>query len=362
MVDILDRLQEWLKTARERDASDLYIKAFSPPVLRIYNQFHPLEEKGLSPEETQELAFSLMSPDQKERFRRYLQVNLAYWKPEVGRFRVNIYRQRETIACVFRTVRDQIPSFEELRLPELLKAMALEKRGLILITGAAGMGKSTTLACLIDYRNNTLPGHIITLEDPIEYLHRDKKSLISQREISLDAISFSMGLKDALRQTPDVIVIGEIRDYETVKAALHFSETGHLVFGTLHSTNVVAALERLVSFFPSTSQGQAFIEISLNLRAVISQILLPRADADGLVLVCEILVNTPYVRELIRNGNLTEIPGAIRKGSYDGMQTFDQAIYQLYEQKLISEEDAIAFAQSPNEMKLRLKGLYGKEF
>lgn len=362
MVDILDRLQEWLKTARERDASDLYIKAFSPPVLRIYNQFHSLEEKGLSPEETQELAFSLMSPDQKERFHRYLQVNLAYWKPEVGRFRVNIYRQRETIACVFRTVRDQIPSFEELRLPELLKAMSLEKRGLVLITGAAGMGKSTTLACLIDYRNNTLPGHIITLEDPIEYLHRDKKSLISQREISLDAISFSMGLKDALRQTPDVIVIGEIRDYETVKAALHFSETGHLVFGTLHSTNVVAALERLVSFFPSTSQGQAFIEISLNLRAVISQILLPRADADGLVLACEILVNTPYVRELIRNGNLTEIPAAIRKGSYDGMQTFDQAIYQLYEQKLISEEDAIAFAQSPNEMKLRLKGLYGKEF
>ncbi|MGB9552960.1 MAG: type IV pilus twitching motility protein PilT, partial [bacterium] len=204
--------------------------------------------------------------------------------------------------------------------------------------------------------------HIITLEDPIEYLHKDKKSLVSQREISLDALSFSLALKDALRQTPDVIVIGEIRDYETVRSALHFAETGHLVFGTLHSTNVVNALERLASFFPSSSQSQAFVEISLNLRAVISQILIPRANSDGLILACEILVNTPYVRELIRNGNLSEIPAALRKGSYDGMQTFDQAIYQLYEQNLISEEDAIAFAQSPNEMKLRLKGLYGKEF
>jgi pilus retraction protein PilT len=362
MAELINKLQEWLKTARERDASDLYIKAFSPPVLRIYNQFYVLNEPALSSEETEELAFSLMSPEQKERFKRYLQINLAYWKPQVGRFRVNIYRQKETIACVFRTVREEIPTFEELHLPELLKNIALEKRGLVLITGAAGMGKSTTLACLIDYRNSLLPGHIITLEDPIEYLHRDKKSLVSQREISLDALSFSLALKDALRQTPDVIVIGEIRDYETVKSALHFSETGHLVFGTLHSTNVVNALERLASFFPPPSQPQAFVEISLNLRAVISQILLPRADSDGLVLACEILVNTPYVRELIRNGNLAEIPTALRKGSYDGMQTFDQAIYQLYEQKLISEEDAIAFAQSPNEMKLRMKGLYGKEF
>lgn len=362
MSEILEKLQKWLKSARERDASDLYIKAFSPPVLRIYNQLFPLDERELSPEETQKLANSILSPEQMERFKRHLQVNLAYWNQEVGRFRVNVYRQKETVACVFRTVRDQIPSFEELRLPGILKTLALEKRGLVLITGAAGMGKSTTLACLIDYRNNLLQGHIITLEDPIEYLHQDKKSLISQREISLDAVSFSLGLRDALRQTPDVIVIGEIRDYETVKAALHFSETGHLVFGTLHSTNAVAALERLVSFFPSPSHGQAFAEISLNLRAIISQLLLPRAETDGLILACEILVNTPYVRDLIRNGNLSEIPSAIRKGFYDGMQTFDQAIYQLYEQKLITEEDAVAFAQSPNEMKLRLKGLYGKEF
>ncbi len=362
MSEIVEKLQNWLKTARERDASDLYIKAFSPPVLRIYNQLFPLEENALTPDETQDLANSILNREQKERFKRHFQVNLAYWNQEVGRFRVNVYRQKETVACVFRTVRDKIPSFEELRLPGILKTIALEKRGLVLITGAAGMGKSTTLASLIDYRNNLLPGHIITLEDPIEYLHHDKKSLISQREISLDAVSFSMGLRDALRQTPDVIVIGEIRDFETVKAALHFSETGHLVFGTLHSTNAVAALERLVSFFPSPSQGQAFTEISLNLKAIISQLLLPRAETDGLILACEILVNTPYVRDLIRNGNLSEIPSAIRKGFYDGMQTFDQAIYELFEQKLITEEDAVAFAQSPNEMKLRLKGLYGKEY
>ena len=362
MSEIVNKLDQWLKTARDRDASDLYIKAYASPVMRIYTQFHSLEESPLSPEETEELAFAIMSPEQRERFRRYLQVNLAYWKPEVGRFRVNIYRQKETIACVFRTVKDEIPSFEELRLPEILKPLALEKRGLVLITGAAGMGKSTTLACVIDYRNRSLQGHIITLEDPIEYLHHDKKSLVSQREISLDAISFSMGLKDALRQTPDVIIIGEIRDYDTVKAALHFSETGHLVFGTLHSTNAVAALERLVSFFPPTTQNQAYAEISLNLRAVISQVLIPRVDGNGMILACEILVNSPYVRDLIRNGNLTEIPAAVRKGAFDGMQTFDQAIYQLFEQKLISEEDAIAFSQSPNEMKLRMKGLYGKEY
>ena len=354
-------LDEWLAVAKERNASDLYIKAYSPPILRVYGQFHALTDQPLTPRETESIALGMMDSDHLERFKKERQVNLAYWKPELGRFRVNVYQQRETTACVMRQVKSEIPSFEALRLPLFLKEVALERRGLVLITGATGMGKSTSLAAMVDHRNHSRPGHIITLEDPIEYLYEDDLSLISQRELGMDVGSWTDGLKDALRQAPDVIVIGELRDEETVSSALHFAETGHLVLATLHSNNVTQALERIVSFFPSNHQNQAYLEISLALRVVVSQVLLPRSDGEEMLLACEVLVNTPYVRDLIRNGQLPSIKGALQKGSFDGMRTFDQSIYQLYAQGLISQNEVIAAAQSPSEMKLRIEGLLGKD-
>ncbi|MEI6309326.1 MAG: PilT/PilU family type 4a pilus ATPase [bacterium] len=354
-------LDEWLAVAKERNASDLYIKAYSPPILRIYGQFQALTDQLLTPRETESIALGMMDSEHLERFKVERQVNLAYWKPELGRFRVNVYQQRGTTACVMRQVKSQIPSFEALRLPLFLKEVALERRGLVLITGATGMGKSTTLAAMVDHRNHSRPGHIVTLEDPIEYLYEDDLSLISQRELGMDVGSWTDGLKDALRQAPDVIVIGELRDEETVFSALHFAETGHLVLATLHSNNVTQALERIVSFFPSNHQNQAYLEISLNLRVIVSQVLLPRSDGEEMVLACEVLVNTPYVRDLIRNGQLPSIKGALQKGSFDGMRTFDQSIYQLYAQGLISQSEVIAAAQSPSEMKLRIEGLLGKD-
>jgi twitching motility protein PilU len=354
-------LDEWLAVAKERNASDLYIKAYSPPILRIYGQFQALTDQLLTPRETESIALGMMDSEHLERFKVERQVNLAYWKPELGRFRVNVYQQRGTTACVMRQVKSQIPSFEALRLPLFLKEVALERRGLVLITGATGMGKSTTLAAMVDHRNHSRPGHIVTLEDPIEYLYEDDLSLISQRELGMDVGSWTDGLKDALRQAPDVIVIGELRDEETVFSALHFAETGHLVLATLHSNNVTQALERIVSFFPSNHQNQAYLEISLNLRVIVSQVLLPRSDGEEMVLACEVLVNTPYVRDLIRNGQLPSIKGALQKGSFDGMRTFDQSIYQLYAQGLISRNEVVAAAQSPSEMKLRIEGLLGKD-
>lgn len=352
-------LDQWLQNAKEKDASDLYIKADAPPTMRIYNQLVPIEHAPLTPPETEAIASSIMSEAQKKVFARDLQVNLAYWRPELGRYRVNVYRQKETIAAVFREVKLTIPSFEQLRLPKLLAGLSLERRGLILVTGAAGTGKSTTMAAIIDYRNRKMPGHIVTIEDPIEFLHQDHMSLVSQREIGIDANSYSDALRDGLRQTPDVIVIGEMRDYETVLAALHFAETGHLVLSTLHSSNTTAAVERLLSFYPPQSRPQASTEIALNLKAIISQILLPRQDGSGLILAAEVLINSPHVRDVIGTMNFNQIGTAIQRGTYDGMQTFDQSIYDLFSQGLISADDAIANAQSPSEMKLRFKGLLG---
>jgi twitching motility protein PilU len=355
-------LNEWLQIAKELDASDLYIKAFGSPILRVYGQFQEIPTDPLTPSQVEEIGLGMMNADHLERFKRDHQVNLAYWSPQLGRFRVNIYMQRETVACVLRQVKSVIPSFEALRLPPFLKKVSLERRGLVLITGATGMGKSTTLAAMIDYRNGVIPGHIVTLEDPIEYLHNDKKSIVSQREIGMDVNSWADGLKDALRQAPDVIVIGEMRDLETVSSALHFAETGHLVLGTLHSNNTTMALERMVSFYPLDHQNLAYMEISLNLRLIISQVLLPAHNGEGMVLACEILINTPYVRELIRAGNLTAIKGALQKGSFDGMHTFDQSIYQLLADGLISNDEALSAAHSPSEMKLRMEGLLGKDY
>lgn len=355
-------IDEWLKIAKTENASDLYLKAFVPPVMRVYGQLRPLPLPPLKPEEIETVAQSIMNPLQKEKFVANWQVNLAYWKPDIGRFRVNVFRQKDTVACVFREVKTEIPSFEILGLPPFLKQLVLERQGLILITGAAGMGKSTTLAAMIEYRNQNSAGHIITVEEPIEYLHEDKQSLVSQREIGMDAISYHEALRDALRQTPDVIVIGEMRDLETVSAALHFAETGHLVLSTLHSVSASLTLERLVSFFPAESRFLAFMGLALNLRAVVAQKLLPKSDGHGMALACEILVNTPYVRELISAGNISGIQSALQKGAYDGMMTLDDSIFTLLQAGLISKEEAIASAYSPNEMKLRMKGLWGRDF
>jgi twitching motility protein PilU len=355
-------LDEWLRHAKEKDASDLYIKVDAPPTMRVYNQLVPIDNAPLTPTETESIAFSIMSATQQMVFARDLQVNLAYWRPDLGRYRVNIYWQKETIAAVFREVKLIIPSFEELRLPKLVAGLSLEKRGLILLTGAAGTGKSTTMAAIIDHRNHHMAGHIVTIEDPIEFLHQDHMSLVSQREIGIDANSYSDALKDGLRQTPDVIVIGEMRDYETVLAALHFAETGHLVLSTLHSSNTASAIERLLSFYPPGARPQASVEIAFNLKAVLSQVLLPRQDGSGLILAMEILINSPHVRDVISTMNFNQIGSAIQRGTYDGMQTFDQSIYDLFSQGLISADDAVANAHSPSEMKLRFKGLLGKDY
>lgn len=355
-------LNDILKIGLQNKASDVHIKAGLPPIFRINGKLVPLKtDIKLTPQDVSKIAFSIMSPAQKEEFKKKFEVDLAYGVPGLGRFRVNIFQQRGTLAIVFRAISFNIPTFEELNLPKVVEKISDEERGLILVTGTTGSGKSTTIASMIDWINSRKTKHIVTIEDPIEYLFRDKKSIISQREIGMDATGFARALRSALRQDPDVIFVGEMRDFETIETALTAAETGHLVLSTLHTLDATETVNRIVSVFPPYQQKQVRLQLASVLRAVISQRLLPRADGKGRVPAVEVLINTAYIKELIIDPDRTrEIPDAIAKGykSY-GMQTFDQSLMFLYKKGLISYDVALRNASNPDDFALRVKGISG---
>lgn len=347
---------ELLGIMEEKGASDLYLKADTPPTYRIEGETYSIGEK-INETEMENLANSIMNEEQRRSFTQTHEMNLAYAIPGVGRYRCNLYHQRGSIGIVFRRVKLEIPLVKELNLPSILNDLALEPRGLILVTGSTGSGKSTTLAAMLGYRNIMKTGHIITIEDPIEFVHYDKKSIVSQREVGIDTGSFAEALKNTLRQTPDVILIGEIRDTESVSSAIYFAETGHLVMSTLHSTNANQTLERILQFYPTGMHEQILLQLSFNLRGIISQRLLPKADGKGRIVAVEIMISTPRIKELIRKGEIGKIKDSIANGTQEGMQTFDQSLYHLYQQNLVTIDDALTAADSPHDLKMRIRGL-----
>ena len=353
-------INDLLKIATERRASDLHLKVGGFPIIRVSGHLMALSELSrLSQEDTIAMAFSIMSGRQKQKFKDHFEIDLAYSVPGLGRFRVNIFQQRGTVGLVLRVIPSKILTVEELMMPPVLKTIADERRGLILVTGTTGSGKSTSLAAMIDYINTTRTEHIMTIEDPIEFLHRDKKSLVNQREVEVDTKSFSSALRSALRQDPDVILVGEMRDYETIETALNAAETGHLVLSTLHTLDATETINRIISVFPPHQQKQIRLQLAAVLKSAISMRLLPRADGTGRVPAVEVMRTTNYIRDCIENKDKTKmIHDAIAQGtSQYGMQTFDQSIYQLYKRDLITMEEALRRASNPDEFKLKIAGI-----
>lgn len=338
----------------EHDASDLYLTVDSTPMYRISGTIRAAGTDPFTANDTEALARSILNDKQQRQFDEDLELNIALHYGALGRFRVNLMRQKSNVALVIRRIKSVIPTIEELRLPPILKEIALTKRGLVLVVGATGSGKSTTLASLIDHRNATTAGHIITIEDPIEFLHSHKRSIVSQREVGLDTVSFESALKNCLRQTPDVILLGEIRTTETMEAAITFAETGHLCLATLHSNNANQAMERIMNFFPIARHKQIYLQLSLNLRGIISQRLVKTVD-DAQTPAVEILLDSPRVKDLIYKEQIAELKEAMEKGSQLGMQTFDQSLYDLYAAGTISLEEALRNADSANNVRLRIK-------
>ncbi|WKZ58020.1 MAG: PilT/PilU family type 4a pilus ATPase [Bdellovibrionota bacterium] len=338
----------------EHDASDLYLTVDSPPMYRINGIVRPAGNRLLQGSDTEDLARGIMTDRQQKEFMEANEMNLGLYYSSLGRFRVNIFRQRGSIGIVVRQIRSHILTIDDLDLPQILKDISMTKRGLVLIVGATGSGKSTSLAAMIDYRNVNSGGHIITIEDPIEFVHAHKKSIVSQREVGLDTSSYHVALKNALRQAPDVILIGEIRDTETMEAALTFAETGHLCLATLHSNNANQAMERIINFFPAERHAQIYLQLSLNLRGIVSQRLIPTVDG-GRIAAVEVLLDSPRVKDLIYKAQIAELKEAMEKSTNLGMQTFDQALYDLYKRGRISLDDAIKNADSANNLRLRIK-------
>src|SRR5262245_57942365 len=356
----LMHINDLLKIATEKGASDLHLKVGSHPVLRITGELVPqVDLKRLMQEDTIAMAFSIMNNRQKQKFKDHLEIDIAYSVPGLGRFRCNIFQQRGTVGLVLRVIPVKILTVRELLLPLVLEKISMEQRGLVLCTGTTGSGKSTTLASMIDYVNAHRKAHIITIEDPIEFLHRDKKALINQREVEVDTRSFSAALRSALREDPDVILVGEMRDYETIETAITAAETGHLVFSTLHTLDATETINRIISVFPPHQQKQIRLQLAQVLKAVISLRLLPRADGQGRIPAVEVLVSTALIRDYIINKEKTRlIPDAIAQGiSQYGMQTFDQSLYALLKRGLITFEEAMLRATNPEEFKLRLQGI-----
>ena len=343
-----------LKYMVEKDASDIYITAGCPPMFRVEGITEPWGEQALTPEQTAKMAASTMNEGQRKEFVQTFEMNLALAYDELGRFRVNIFKQRGQVGMVIRQIKVKILTLEQLKLPAQLSDIIMSKRGLILVVGATGSGKSTSLAAMIDYRNRNSPGHIITIEDPIEFVHEHKKSVITQREVGMDTMSFKAALKNTLRQAPDVILIGEIRDTETMEHAIEFAETGHLCLGTLHANNANQALERVMNFFPQERHPQIYMQLSLNLRSIISQRLVRTQEGKRAAAV-EILLDTPRIKDMILKGMVGELKDAMEKGSQEGMQTFDQALLNLWKEGRISFEDACANADSANDLRLKVK-------
>ncbi|MCZ6508587.1 MAG: type IV pilus twitching motility protein PilT [Acidobacteria bacterium] len=353
-------INDLLKIAVEREASDIHLKVGNHPILRISGRLHPLIEiSRLMQDDTAAMAFSIMNARQKQKFKEDLEIDIGYSVPGLGRFRSNVFQQRGAVGLVLRVVPTRILAIRELMLPPVLEKIADSQRGLVLVTGTTGSGKSTTLAAMIDHINNQRTEHIVTIEDPIEFIHQDKKSIINQRELDVDTRGFAPALRSALRQDPDVILVGEMRDYETIETALLAAETGHLVLSTLHTLDATETVNRVIAVFPPHQQKQIRLQMSQVLRAIISLRLMPRADGVGRVPATEVLISTGYIRECIENKEKTKyIREQIALGtSQYGMQTFDQSLYRLYENGLITFDEALRRASNPDEFKLKVQGV-----
>jgi len=344
----------FLKLMTEKGASDMFLTTGAPVHIKVEGRLYPLGNTGLPGGMVKKIAYSLMDEGQVPAFERDLEMNMAIAVKDAGRFRVNVFKQRGEVGMVIRAIKSEIPSFEALKLPGVLRNLIMEPRGLILVVGATGSGKSTSLAAMIDYRNTNTSGHILTIEDPIEFLHRHKKSIVNQREVGLDTHGYHDALKNAMREAPDVILIGEIRDMETMEAAISFSETGHLCLATLHSNNADQTLERILNFFPESAHKNILMSLSLNLKAVVSQRLVVGKDGRRLRAV-EVLINTPLIRDMMRRGQTHEIKEAMDRSLQEGMQNFDQALYTLYKEGKIELEEALAKADSRDGLALKIR-------
>jgi twitching motility protein PilU len=343
-----------LKFMLDKNGSDLFFSTGAIIHIEIEGETLPINNQVMSPGMIKEIAYSLMSPDQMMEFESTLECNFAISKKDVGRFRVNVFRQRGEVGMVIRHIKTDIPTIDSLGLPAILKDLILRKRGLILVVGATGSGKTTTLASMIDHRNTTMSGHILTLEDPIEFIHTHKKSVIDQREVGIDTLSFENGLKNAMRQAPDVILIGEIRDMEGMKNAMAYAETGHLCLATLHANNANQALERIISFFPEDVRSSLLLGLSMNLVSIISQRLIP-GRLSKRVAATEVMINTPYITELIQKQKMADMKDTMADNNDIGMNTFDQSLFRLFSNGKIDEENALAYADSRNDLSLKIR-------
>jgi twitching motility protein PilU len=348
-------MHDLLRMMVQKDGSDLFITAGAVPSMKVDGKMTPLSNQSLSPQHTQVLVRSIMNDRQMAEFDATQECNFAISLPGVSRFRVNAFTQRGSVGVVLRVIRSDIPEFDDLDLPPILTDVAMTARGLVIFVGATGSGKSTSLAAMVGYRNENSQGHIITIEDPIEFIHNHRNCIVTQREIGVDTESYEIALKNTLRQAPDVILIGEIRDRETMDYAIAFAETGHLCLSTLHANSTNQALDRIINFFPEERRAQLLMDLSLNLKGIVSQRLIPRADGEGRIPAVEIMLNTPLMSDLIFKGNVHEIKELMAKSNELGMQTFDQALFDLYESRLITYEDALRNADSLNDLRLRIK-------
>ena len=347
------KIETYLRFMAEKGASDLYMTTGARPSMKLNGEMVPISEKPLKPGVTKAVAWELMTPEQREAFEKNLEMNIGLPIHDVGRFRVNIYYQRGEVSLVVRYVSSNIRSLEELSMPPVLQDQIMKKTGLVLVVGATGTGKSTTLAAMIEHRNRNMAGHILTIEDPIEFAFTHNKSIVGQREVGIDTLSYKNALREAMREAPDVIMVGEIRDHETMEAALSFADTGHLVVSTMHAVNANQALDRIVGLFPEDARQRVLQDLSLNLRCIASQRLVMGKDGNRVPAV-EILLNTPFIAELIYKGLVGDIKEVMEKSASMGMQTFDQALLQLYEQGRISREEALSNADSRNNLEWRM--------
>lgn len=352
---VVQDFNQLLKTMVERDASDLFITADLPPSLKIHGRVEPVIDQPLNAQQTHQLAYNLMDRQMRKEFERSWECNFAIARPDSGRFRVNIFKQKNQLGIVLRRIKTEIPKLDELGVPPILKDVALSKRGMVIIVGGTGTGKSTTLAAMIGHRNQNSSGHIVTVEDPIEFVHEHGGCIITQREVGVDTHSFDAALQNTLRQAPDVILIGEVRSRETMEHAIAFAETGHLCLTTLHANNANQALDRIINFFPKDRRDQILLDLSLNLRAIIAQQLIPTPDRKGRCVAMEVLLNTPLVSQMIKEGNVSGLKEIMGKSNQLGMLTFDQALYELYKSNQITYDDALHHADSANELRLMIK-------
>ncbi|MBI3603670.1 MAG: PilT/PilU family type 4a pilus ATPase [Nitrospirae bacterium] len=347
-------MHDILNVMVEKDASDVYLTVDLPPMYRVQGVTQPVGEARFTNEQLETLAAAVMRDTQRQEFTATMEMNLALFYPDLGRFRVNIFRQRGNVGFVIRQIKMEIASIDTLGLPPVIKDIAMSKRGLVLFVGGTGSGKSTSLAAMIDHRNTASTGHIVTIEDPVEFVHPHKQSVVTQREVGFDTHSFQAALKNTLRQAPDVILIGEIRDTDTMEAAITFAETGHLCLGTLHANNANQAIERIINFFPSERHAQIYLQLSMNMRAIISQRLIPSVDGKR-VAALEVLLDTPRVKDLIKKSEIDHLKEAMEQGVQEGCQTFDYVLFNFFKDGKISLDQALANSDSPNNLRLKIK-------